>query len=75
MLKILAIAATVAVTMTGFAAPSMADDYGSDGYGYHKKRHHNNYQETYHEPVCHWKKIKFWDDYGNLRVKRVKVCN
>lgn len=28
-----------------------------------------------HKPKCFWKKIKKYDYYGNLVVKKVKVCH
>ncbi|WP_377291354.1 hypothetical protein [Rhizobium sp. SG2393] len=27
-----------------------------------------------YQPVCHIKKIKTWDYYGNLVIKKIKVC-
>ncbi len=27
-----------------------------------------------YQPVCHIKKIKTWDSYGNLVIKKIKVC-
>ncbi|MCJ8054331.1 hypothetical protein GB928_009190 [Shinella curvata] len=28
-----------------------------------------------HKPKCFWKKIKKYDYYGNLVIKKVKVCH
>lgn len=72
MRKFITTLAVVATTLVTFTVPSMADHYGN-GYGHHKKRHYQQYHDNY-RPHCRIKKIRFWDDYGNLRVKRVKVC-
>ncbi|MBO9630280.1 MAG: hypothetical protein J7516_12670 [Shinella sp.] len=28
-----------------------------------------------HKPKCFWKKVKKYDYYGNLIIKKVKVCH
>ena len=86
-MRTLIIACIVAVsTALSFAAPSQAGGYyggGNDGYyggGYsqvdhyygHKRRH---YKRTYYEPNCWIKKIRKYDHYGNLVVKRIRVCD
>jgi hypothetical protein len=35
---------------------------------------HAGYYSYDYQPVCHIKKIKTWDHYGNLVIKKVKVC-
>lgn len=65
---ILSAIALAAVTVS-FAAPSQAGGY----YGGYSQSY-DSYDYDY-RPVCRYKKIKFYDDYGYLRVKKVKVCH
>lgn len=56
----LILAAAVAFTaVASFAAPSQAGYYYSDDY----------------QPYCFIKKIKSYDYYGNVVIKRVRVCH
>ncbi|MDO9417695.1 hypothetical protein [Pararhizobium sp.] len=41
---------------------------------YGHRRHKKYYKRRHYEPVCFWKKIRRYDSYGNLIVKRIKVC-
>jgi hypothetical protein len=41
------------------------------GYGYYAPRY---YEPTYYEPACFWKKKRVYDDYGNVYVRRVRIC-
>ncbi|MDO9414822.1 hypothetical protein [Pararhizobium sp.] len=84
-----AVVATVAAV--SFAAPSQAGGFSlgfGDGYvtvggyghgyghGHHYKKHYKrHYYQNYYEPSCFTKKVKRWDSYGNLRIKRIRVCN
>ncbi len=64
-----------------FAAPSQAGGYYggyNDGYfggGYSQPQRRHYYKKTYYEPTCWIKKIRKYDDYGNLVVKRIRVCD
>ena len=58
-----AIATTAALT---FAAPSQAGYYGG---------HKGGYYGGHYQSYCFVKKIRFYDDYGYLRFKRVRVCH
>jgi hypothetical protein len=59
-----------------FAAPSQAGGYGYNGYyGGHHYGHKRHYYTSYYEPHCWIKKIRKYDYYGNLVVKRIRVCN
>ena len=53
-------AAIAAVAALSFAAPSQAGGYGYNGY---------------HQQYCFIKKIKSYDYYGNVIIKKIKVCN
>ncbi|WP_430440210.1 hypothetical protein [Shinella sp.] len=58
MRKIIVSATVALVAAVSFAAPSQAG-YGY-GYGY--------------EPYCFIKKVKSYDYYGNVIIKKIKVC-
>ena len=49
-----------------FAAPSQAGYYGGH-YG-------GGYYGGYYAPYCFIKKIRTYDYYGNLYIKRIRVC-
>ena len=74
------VAAGAALT---FAAPSQAGYYGNTyggGYygGYTNVDHyygHKRHYKRHYEPQCWIKKIRKYDYYGNLVVKRIRVCN
>lgn len=67
-----AVVATVAAV--SFAAPSQAGFY--IGFGGHGWGGHHGYVSHYdgHYRHCFWKKIKRYNKWGHLVVKRVKVC-
>ncbi|MFC6445459.1 hypothetical protein [Shinella zoogloeoides] len=59
MRKIIVSAAIATVAVISFAAPSQARCY-------------NSYDET---PHCFVKKVKAYDDYGNVIFRKITVCN
>lgn len=80
MKKLLIAAAIAATAAVSLSAPSQA------GYRHHGKFWgHNNYgyvvqiqpryEARYEDDYCFVKKIRKFDRYGNLIVKRVTVCN
>ena len=88
MRKIIMSAVIATVAAVSFAAPSQAGGFSfgfgnGDGYvtiggyghghGYHKKHY---YEDDYgYEPSCYIKKVKKWDKWGNLHIKKVKICD
>ncbi|MEZ5873134.1 MAG: hypothetical protein R3D32_15085 [Nitratireductor sp.] len=72
-----AVAVLAGSAMLGATSASQAGGYGYNGHynGYHAQTYYSGYNNYYYEPQCYTKKVKFWDYYGNLRVKRVRVCN
>lgn len=65
-----------------FAAPSHAGGYYGGGYndcydggGYSQPQRRQSYRTAYYEPTCWIKKIRKYDYYGNLVVKRIRVCD
>ena len=76
MRKFLMSAVVATVAAVSFAAPSQAGGFyfGFGGHGW--GGHHGGYVSHYygHHRHCFWKKIKRYDHWGNLIVKRVKVC-
>ena len=61
------IAAAVATTAAlSLAAPSQAGYYGG---------HNNGYYGGHYQSYCFVKKVRFYDYYGNLRFKRIRVCH
>ena len=60
MRKIIVSATVALVAAVSFAAPSQAGYY-SYGYGY--------------EPYCFIKKVKSYDYYGNVIIKKIRVCH
>lgn len=78
MRKFLMSAVVATIAAVSFAAPSQAGGFyfgfgGDHGWG----GHHRGYVTHYygHHRHCFWKKIKRYDKWGNLIVKRVKVCH
>ncbi|HTO32539.1 MAG TPA: hypothetical protein VL202_15380 [Pararhizobium sp.] len=85
------ISATVAiVAAVSFAAPSQAGGFsiGFGGHGHHGHHGHHHggnfsvgfydggyYGGGYYEPSCFIKKVKRWDKWGNLHIKKIRVCN
>lgn len=67
MRAILLSALVATTTVLAFAAPSQAGGYGySSGYHYS--------QDYSYEPVCIIKKVRTYDKWGNLVIKKVRVC-
>jgi hypothetical protein len=46
--------------------------HGHHNYGHHKKHYYNDYG---YEPTCYIKKIKKWDQWGNVYFKKIKICD
>ena len=83
-----AVVATVAAV--SFAAPSQAGGFsfgfgngngyvtvGGYGHGHYGHRHHRKhyyYSDYGYEQHCFFKKVKRWDKWGNLKIKRIRVC-
>ncbi|WEZ82239.1 hypothetical protein P6U16_13800 [Rhizobium sp. 32-5/1] len=59
MRKIVLSAAIATVAALSFAAPSQAGGYGYNGY---------------HQQYCFIKKMKSYDYYGNLVIKKIRIC-
>lgn len=55
-----------ATSVLSFTAPSQAGGYGDSGRQYA--------QDYSYEPVCIIKKIRTYDKWGNLVIKKVRVC-
>jgi len=52
-----------------------AGGYGHGHGHYGHRRHHNYYYSDYgYDQYCFIKKVKRWDKWGNLRIKRIRVC-
>jgi hypothetical protein len=81
MRKFIISATVAAVAAISFAAPAYAGHHGHH-------RHHGHYHGGFsigfydggyygghYEPSCYVKKVKRWDRWGNLRIKRVTICN
>ncbi|MBP1857931.1 hypothetical protein [Rhizobium herbae] len=82
MRKLIIASIVAAGAALSFAAPSVAGGYYGGGYyggGYdnvdHYYGHKRHYKRSYYEPHCWIKKIRKYDYYGNLVVKRIRVCN
>lgn len=60
------------VATASLSTVASAGSYYNDGYGddYGSYRHHD-----YDSEYCHWKKVRWYDDYGYAHWKRVKICN
>ena len=78
MRKIMLSAVVATVAALSFAAPSQAGglSIGFDFGGGHGWGH--NAQVTFYEDGygydCFWKKVKRYDKWGNLKIKKVRVC-
>ncbi|QRM56967.1 hypothetical protein F3Y30_16420 [Sinorhizobium sp. BG8] len=68
---------------TSFAAPSQAAriyiGYGGGGHHHHhhhpRHHHHGGYIQIYDSySSCLWKKVRRYDAWGNLVIKRVRIC-
>ncbi len=86
MRKIILSAVVATVAALSFAAPSKAGDI-SIGFGFgngwgHGHGHGHGWGHGSHVTVydddygydCFWKKIKRYDKWGNLIIKKVRVC-
>ncbi|OBZ96938.1 hypothetical protein ADU59_04265 [Pararhizobium polonicum] len=87
MRKLIIASIVAAGAALSFAAPSEAGGYYGGGYNdgyygggydtvdhsYGHRRHH--YKRSYYEPQCWIKKVRQYDYYGNLVVKRIRVCS
>ncbi|WP_377291364.1 hypothetical protein [Rhizobium sp. SG2393] len=66
--------------MVASAAPSAAGGFTlSIGTGYHDAEvlpvgHYYGHRKHYYKQYCFIKKIRKYDYYGNLVVKRIRVC-
>ena len=75
MRNIILSAAIAALSFGAFAAPSLAGMM-PDAAAMRPASHVEHVTHYYgHKPKCFWKKIKKYDYYGNLIVKKVKVCH
>lgn len=85
MRKFIISAAVAAVAAISFAAPSQAGGYGHHGHHRHHGHHYGSgfsigfydggyYGGGYYEPSCFIKKVKRWDKWGNLRIKKIRIC-
>lgn len=69
----ISILAGILATASLSTVASAGSYYNNDSYGYdydHASYRHNDYASDY----CHWKKVRWYDDYGYAHWKRVKVC-
>ncbi len=86
MRKIMLSAVVATVAALSFAAPSQAgglsigfDFGGGHGWGHNKHGHGwGHSQVTFYDDDygydCFWKKVKHYDKWGNLIIKKVRVC-
>lgn len=86
MRKFIISAAVATIAAISFAAPSQA---GGHGHRHHHGHHHGGfsigfyntgyyggyYGGDYYEPSCYIKKVKRWDRWGNLHIRRIKICD
>lgn len=84
MRKIMLSAVVATIAALSFAAPSQAgglsigfDFGGGHGWG-HGHHGHGHSQVTFYDDDygydCFWKKVKHYDKWGNLIIKKVRVC-
>lgn len=82
MRKILLSAVVATVAALSFAAPSQAGGLSigfgfGDGWGHgHHGWGHGAHVRVYddYDYDCFWKKVKRYDKWGNLVIKRVRIC-
>ncbi|MCR6502659.1 hypothetical protein MUO32_26890 [Shinella sp. CPCC 101442] len=87
MRKIMLSAVVAAVAALSFAAPSQAGGLsigfgfggGHHGWGHgHGHGWGNGAQVTFYDDDygydCFWKKVKRYDKWGNLKIKKIRVC-
>jgi hypothetical protein len=87
MRKLIISAAVAALAAVSFATPSLAGGHGYHGHhGHHRGGFSIGFFDTgyygggyygsgYYEPSCYIKKVKRWDKWGNLRIKKIKICD
>lgn len=82
MRKIVLSAVVATVAALSFAAPSKAGDF-SIGFGFgsgwgHGHGHGHSAQVTFYDDDygydCFWKKKKRYDKWGNVVIKKVRIC-
>ena len=59
---------TALVAIMSVAPSASAGSY----YGYEHSGYTYKYKKYRH---CYWKKVKWYDDYGYIHYKRIKVCD
>lgn len=82
MRKILLSAVVATVAALSFAAPSQAGDFsigigfGNGGWGHGHGWGHRAHVTVYDDDGydCFWKKVKRYDKWGNLVIRKVQVC-
>ncbi len=83
MRKLILSAMLTTLAALSFAAPSMAggwdDGCDDDTVRSYQPAHHASYawsapRYDYDEPTCYVKVVKDWDSYGNVIVRKVRVC-
>ena len=87
MRKIIVSATVALVAAVSFAAPSQAGGLSigfgfGGGHGWGHGHGHNGWghgaQVTFYDNDygydCFWKKVKRYDKWGNLKIKKVRVC-
>lgn len=75
MRKIMFYSAIAAVSFSAFTAPSLAGIM-PDAAGIRPAGAIELATHYYgHKPKCFWKKIKKYDYYGNVVIKKIKVCH
>ena len=86
MRKIVLSAVVATVAALSFAAPSQAGGLSigfgfGHGWGGHGHGHgwghgaHVSFYDDGYSHDCFWKKVKHYDKWGNLKIKKVRVCD
>jgi hypothetical protein len=72
-MKNFAIAAFAALVATASLSSVAKAEYCNDDYSsYHRASYrHHDYDSSY----CHYKNVKWYDDYGYIHYKQVKICD
>ncbi|WLR92093.1 hypothetical protein [Shinella zoogloeoides] len=86
MRKIMLSAVVATVAALSFAAPSQAGgfsigfghghggwDHGGWGHGHGHGAHVTVYDDYGYD--CFWKKVKRYDKWGNLVIKKIRICD
>ncbi|SIQ37687.1 hypothetical protein SAMN05880582_1011648 [Rhizobium sp. RU20A] len=83
MRKLILSATLTTLAALSFAAPSMAggwDDGCNDDARSYRPTHHASYawsaprREYQEEPTCYVRVVKDWDSYGDVIIRKVRVC-